>query len=118
METIRQKKLASLLKKKLSKLFNSNKIHKDILIIDINNVYISSDLNLAKVYISIFPYIKNEFLYKIQNHYSKYYKKKLSQMIRYQIKKIPNIIFYLDYSLYNMNFLEKELKRDGENPII
>lgn len=117
METIRQKKIASLLQKKLSYLFNNNKLFNDILIIDINKVDISYNLELAKIYISFFPNIENKFLSKINIFYNKYYKKKLSKIIRYQIKKIPKIIFYLDNSLYNINFLEKELKREGENII-
>lgn len=110
MITIKQNKLASLLKQKLSNLFH-NKYN---IIININRVYISSDFKIAKIYISCLPEQNNNFIYQLQRLYNKYYKYKLIQLIRYNIKKLPILIFYLDYSLYHMNTVDQALKREGE----
>ena len=47
-----------------------------------------------------------------------FYRNFVGQQMAKQVRSIPNLNFYLDTSLDNVEQLEKELKGEGDNPIL
>ncbi|MBE98833.1 30S ribosome-binding factor RbfA [Flavobacterium coralii] len=118
METNRQKKIGTLLQKDLVDILQGEVRKNNIsnLIISISKVNVTSDLSIAKVYLSIFPTEKaGELLNAIRSN-TPLIKHDLAQRVKLQLRKVPNLIFYIDDSLDQMEKLDKELKGEN-NPI-
>ena len=112
MESTRQKKVSRLLQKELSFIFQ--KEARQLLgnvIISVTTVRISPDLVNANVFISIFP-VKNpkEALNTIQKK-GVIIRKKLAQNIKYQLRMVPELQFYLDDSAAYTEKIDLLLKR-------
>ena len=111
-ESPRQKKFNSLLQKELAILLqnyirrgsNSN------LIISVTKVYVSPDLSLAKIYISVFPSNKSLLVNKNLEKNGSKIKYDLSQKLKNHIRKIPELNFILDDSIDYIEGIEKSLK--------
>jgi ribosome-binding factor A len=119
MESNRKKKINQLLQKELAEIFqnHSSQIGKGILI-SVTEVKISSDLGIAKVYLSIFPKkYRDPLMKEIHIQHSKI-KKILGTKLAKQLRQIPELIFYLDTTLDDVERIEKALKGEDENPIL
>ena len=104
MESTRQAKISRLLQKELSEIFRVQTAKTKGTIVSVTNVRVSPDLSIAKVYISVFPSDKgNEVLESIKNS-AKTVRYDLAQKVRFQLRKCPELAFYLDDSL---DYLEK-----------
>lgn len=104
METTRQNKIARLLQKELSDIFLGETRKTHGIIISVSAVRISPDLSIAKVYLSIFPSEKaQEILNSIQNN-AKQVRYDLAQRVRMQLRKTPELTFFIDDSL---DYIEK-----------
>ncbi|HIU55091.1 MAG TPA: 30S ribosome-binding factor RbfA [Candidatus Gallibacteroides avistercoris] len=104
METTRQNKIARLLQKELSDIFLGETRKTHGILISVSAVRISPDLSIAKVYLSIFPSEKaQEILSSIQNN-AKQVRYDLAQRVRMQLRKIPELSFFIDDSL---DYIEK-----------
>ena len=85
-------------------------------LISVSKVYVTTDLSIAKVYVSIFPNNKAaELLDGIKSN-EPLIKHELAQRTKHQLRRIPELSFYLDDSLEYIDNIEKSLKGD-ENPI-
>ena len=100
MEYSRSHKVSRLIQKDLSEIFlNQSKTHFNGLLITVTHVFISKDFSVAKVYLSLFPTKnKDSFLKKI-NSRKKNIKLMLAKKTRSQLRKIPEIFFYIDNSI-------------------
>lgn len=118
METNRQKKIAGTLQKDLAEILqkDANDAHLKV-IISVTKVDITTDLSIAKVYVSIFPTTERDSIFKNIVENTQKYKHLLAQRTRYQLRKVPNLIFYNDDSLDYIDGIEKALRGDVENPI-
>ena len=100
MESTRIQKISRLLQKELADIFRL--IGGGILpgkMISVTVVRVSPDLGLAKVYLSIFPSDKQaEELKAIESEKSKV-RNELGLRIKKQVRKIPDLHFYIDDSL-------------------
>ena len=104
METTRQNKISRLLQKELSDIFLAETRKTHGILISVSAVRISPDLSIAKVYLSIFPSEKaQEILGSIQNN-AKQVRYDLAQRVRMQLRKIPELSFFIDDSL---DYIEK-----------
>ena len=104
METTRQNKIARLLQKELSDIFLGETRKTHGILISVSAVRISPDLSIANVYLSIFPSEKaQEILSSIQNN-AKQVRYDLAQRVRMQLRKIPELSFFIDDSL---DYIEK-----------
>ena len=104
METTRQNKIARLLQKELSDIFLGETRKTHGILISVSAVRISPDLSIAKVYLSIVPSEKaQEILGSIQNN-AKQVRYDLAQRVRMQLRKIPELSFFIDDSL---DYIEK-----------
>ena len=118
METNRQKKIGALLQNDLVDILQGEIRKNGIsnLIISISKVNVTSDLSIAKVYLSVFPSERGgEILTAVRSN-APLIKHDLSQRVRLQLRKVPNLVFYIDDSLDQMEKLDQELKGEN-NPI-
>tara|TARA_B100000524_G_scaffold184651_1_gene95419 strand:+ start:186 stop:521 length:336 start_codon:yes stop_codon:yes gene_type:complete len=100
MESTRQKKVSRQLLKDLSEIFQIK--GRDLIgtsLISVTVVRISPDLSIARVYISVFGTDNKEDLLKKINQQSYVIRKKLGERIRNQMRKVPELKFFLDDSV-------------------
>ena len=112
MESTRLKKVSRLLQKELADIFQRE--NKNILpgkMITVTVVRVSSDLSLAKVYLSVFPKEKDEDYIKLFNEYKNPLRNELGHRIRNQVRKIPELAFYLDDTLDYIDNIDRLLKK-------
>ncbi len=78
-------------------------------LITVTKVNITSDLSLAKVYLSIFGKDMNEVIKLVESH-SKDIRYQLGQRVKNQLRIVPELRFYADDSLDYLENIEKLLK--------
>ena len=118
MESQRQKKIASVLQRDLVEVLQGAATQGGMkgILISVTKVNVTVDLSIAKVYLSIFPIDKGaELLEGIQSN-APLIKHELSQRTKHQLRRMPQLIFYIDDSLEYIDQIDKSLKRT-ENPI-
>ncbi|HLV51940.1 MAG TPA: 30S ribosome-binding factor RbfA [Flavobacterium sp.] len=118
METNRQKKMGALLQEELVDILQGEVRKNGIsnLIISVSKVVVTSDLSIAKVYLSIFPTGKGSELLKGIQSNAPLIKHDLAQRVKNQLRKVPSLMFYVDDSLDYIEKIDDALKGE-ENPI-
>lgn len=118
METNRQKKIGALLQKDLVDILQGEIRKNGVsnLVLSISKVAVTSDLSLAKVYLSVFPSERGGEILNAVKSNAPLIKHDLSQRVRLQLRKVPNLVFYIDDSIDKMEALDKELS-GANNPI-
>lgn len=118
METNRQKKIGALLQNDLVDILQGEVRKNGIpnLIISVSKVSVTTDLSVAKVYLSIFPNEKSEEILKAARSNTSLIKHDLAQRVKQQLRKVPDLSFFIDDSLEYLEGIEKALK-GKENPI-
>ncbi|MEM8998634.1 MAG: 30S ribosome-binding factor RbfA [Bacteroidota bacterium] len=118
METQRQKKIAKIIQQDLAEVLQRAATDGGLqgVLISVSKVYVTSDLSIAKVYVSIFPTkMAQELLMGIKSNESQI-KHELAQRAKHQLRRMPNLYFYLDDSLDYIDKIDASLKGE-ENPI-
>lgn len=118
METNRQKKIGGVIQKDLVDILQGEVRKNSVtnLMISVSKVVVTTDLSVATVHLSIFPQEKaNETLAAIKTN-SKLIKHDLSQRVRLQLRKVPNLVFFIDDSLEYIEKINDALS-SKENPI-
>jgi ribosome-binding factor A len=117
-ETPRQKKINTVLQQEIAVLLQKaiRKGNVSNLMVSITKVQVTSDLTLAKVYLSIFPNDKALTLFEGLKENGYQLRHDLSQIMKNQLRRIPEFSFYLDDSLDYIEKIEQEIKAGG-NPI-
>ena len=118
METNRQKKIGGVIQKDLVDILQGEirKNNVSNLIISVSKVAVTSDLSVATVYLSICPQEKaQETLAAIKSN-TTLIKHDLSQRVRLQLRRVPNLVFFVDDSLDYIQKINDALKNQ-ENPI-
>tara|TARA_S200000501_G_scaffold362686_1_gene392473 strand:+ start:469 stop:870 length:402 start_codon:yes stop_codon:yes gene_type:complete len=117
-ETSRQKKINAVLQEEIAFLLQ-NAIRKSSVpnfMVSVTKVRVTPDLSIAKIYLSIFPNEKVlSYFENIKNNRFQL-RHDLSKRMKNQLRKIPELNFYLDDSLNYIEVIEKELS-SGKNPI-
>ena len=100
MQFSRNQKISRFIQKELSEVFlQETQEHFRGLIISVTHVFVSKDYSSAKVYLSFFPTNqKEQFLNLIKNR-KNIIKNNFCRNTKGQLKKIPELFFYLDESL-------------------
>ncbi len=118
METNRQKKIGTLLQNDLVDILQGE-IRKNAitnLVISVSKVNVTSDLSIAKVYLSIFPSEQGPELLKAIKENAPLIKHDLAQRVKQQLRRVPNLIFFIDDSLDYIEKIDSALQ-GTENPL-
>lgn len=118
METQRQRKIAGVIQKDIVAILQKAALEGGLrgTLISVSKVSVTTDLSIAKVYISIFPTEQAKELLEGIKSNQPLIKHELAQRTRNQLRRVPELLFYLDDSLDYIEKIEKSLKRE-ENPI-
>lgn len=118
METNRQKKIGGVLQQDLVDILQGE-IRKNAipnLVISVSKVAVTTDLSIANVYLSIFPSDKAaETLAAIKSN-GPLIKHDLAQRVKQQLRKVPNLHFFLDDSLEYIAQIDRALS-GADNPL-
>ncbi len=110
METNRQKKISRLLQKDLGEIIQiEGRGWFPGAMITVTQVKVTSDLSIARVYVSIFGKPAAEVIRQIEMH-GKEVRKHLGIRVRNQLRQIPELRFYVDDSLDYIENIENLLK--------
>lgn len=109
MESTRQAKISRLLQKELSEIFRRQTAKTHGVIISVSGVRVSPDLSIAKVYLSVFPSEKAPEMLENIKASEKTVRYELAQIVRFQLRKVPELQFYLDDSLDYLENIDKLL---------
>jgi ribosome-binding factor A len=110
MESTRQNKINRLLQKELGDIFQKQTKGMPGVLVSVSAVRVSPDLSVARAYLSIFPSEKgNEILEAIKVN-TKAIRYDLGQRVRMQLRKIPELTFFIDDSLDYIEKIDNLLK--------
>lgn len=117
-ESNRQKKIAGVLQKDLVDVLQgaATKGGMKGVIISVTKVSVTVDISIAKVYLSIFPNKDaKELLVGIRSN-TPLIRHEMAQRTKNQLRRMPQLEFFIDDSLEYIDRIEKSLKGD-EDPI-
>ena len=118
METNRKKKIGAVLQKDLVDILQGEirKNNLSNLIISVSKVSVTTDLGVARVYLSVFPTDRaGEILEAVKSN-APLIKHDLSQRVKLQLRKVPNLTFFIDDTLDYLEKIDNALA-GKENPI-
>lgn len=118
MESNRQKKIAGIIQEDLATILQKAVRDGGIsnLIISVTKVKVTIDLSIAKAYISVFPSEKGQEIIQAIRSNAPLIKHEVAQLTRHQLRKMPELEFFIDDSLEYLDQIERSLKGE-ENPI-
>lgn len=117
-ETNRQRKIAGVLQKDLVDVLQ--KAAQDGMkgvIISVSKVSVTSDLGVAKVYLSIFPSEKRDEIVKGVQSNTPLIRHEMAQRTKNQLRRMPELLFFGDDTLDYLEKIDKSLQGKDENPI-
>ena len=117
-ETNRQRKIAGVLQKDLVDVLQ--KAAQDGMkgtIISVSKVSVTSDLGVAKVFLSIFPSEKRAELLKGITSNTPLIRHEMAKRTRNQLRRMPELLFFGDDSLDYIENIDKSLRGEDVNPI-
>ena len=79
-------------------------------LVSVSAVRVSPDLSIARAYLSIFPSEKGKEIIESINHNAKSVRYELAQRVRYQLRKTPELTFFIDDSLDYIEHIDSLLK--------
>lgn len=109
MESIRQRQVAELIKRNFSIVLQQegSYVYGSSVLVTVTNVKITPDFSLAKIYLSVYnTEHKQEVMLEMEENVFRL-KQSLSHRLKRQMRRIPDISFYLDDTLDEMYRLRK-----------
>ena len=118
METNRQKKIGGVLQNDLVDILQGEVRKNGLtnLVISVSKVVVTTDLGVARVYLSVFPQNRAQEILEAVKSNAPLIKHDLSQRVKLQLRKVPNLSFYIDDSLDYIEKIDNALA-GKENPI-
>jgi ribosome-binding factor A len=111
MEGTRLSKIERLLQKELSEMFRKQTALMHGTLVSVSSVRVSPDLGNAKVYLSIFPSAKGKEILESVEKNKKTLRFDLGQIVRTQLRRIPELSFFIDDSLDYVEKIDKLLNK-------
>jgi ribosome-binding factor A len=111
MQETRQNKIARLLQKELSLIFQQQTRATHGVMISVTRTKISPDLSICTAYLSVFPSEKGEEILSNINADSKQIRYELGTRVRNQMRIIPELRFFIDDSLDYIEHIDELLKK-------
>ncbi len=110
MDTTRQNRIARLIQKELGDIFLLQTKGVPGMLISVSTVRVSSDLSVARVYLSVFPSEKSKETVENINANMKSVRFDLGKRVRHQLRIIPELKFFVDDSLDYLAHIDALLK--------
>lgn len=111
--SIRTERLATVIQKDLGYIFQE---YQNDSIITVTGVRVTDDLSIAKVYLSILcPGRDKEQVFEFLKEHNTEIRTKLAHRIRHQVRKIPELHFYMDDTPEYVNRLETLFRKIHNN---
>lgn len=118
MDSNRLKKIEGQFQKDLAVIFRELAQSKfKGLLLTITRVSITPDLSLARCNISVFPGTNEQEIIEWLNDQKGAIKSDLVRKLKGALRKMPDLIFYLDDSMDREEAIDKILKGGGDSPI-
>lgn len=109
MQTTRQQKIARLIQKELSDIFQRQTQATHGVLVSVSAVRVSPDLSIARGYLSIFPSEKAQEILKNINANAASVRYELGKRTRHQLRIIPELSFFIDDSLDYLEHIDSLL---------
>lgn len=111
MDSTRQKKIGRLIQKEMSEIFQ-REVREIVMgtMVTVTVARVSSDLGLAKIYLSIFPPQNKEGVFKNIVQHASSLRYMLGQRVGKQLRVIPELQFFIDDSLDYIDKIDGLLK--------
>lgn len=111
--------MAKVFQEELAEIFRKEaKEHYPGHLLTVSEVRISPDLSVAKVYISIFPTVNSKKIINEIKEKGPYFRGLLANSAAKTMRVTPELVFYLDSSLDEMDKLDRALRGEGNNPAL
>ena len=111
METTRQNKIARVIQKELSDIFQRQTQATRGVIVTVTTCRISPDMSVCRGYLSIFPSERAQEICDNINANVKQIRYELGQRTRFQLRIIPELKFFVDDSLDYAENIDKLLNQ-------
>ncbi len=111
MEKTRQNKIERLIQKELSELFLLQTKSMHGVMVSVSNCRVSPDLSYCNVYLSVFPSVKAKDIVDNITANGRTVRFDLGQRLRYQLRIIPELRFFVDDTLDYMEHIDELLKK-------
>lgn len=115
METNRQKKIAGVIQKDLVDILQgAARDGMKGVVISVTKVQVTTDLGQAKAYLSIFPSDKKDEIMEGIKANTAMIRHALAMRTKNQLRRMPELIFYIDDSLDYIEDIDKALKGEDD----
>ena len=111
MENTRLNKIGRLIQKELGDIFLKQTKAMPGTLISVSVVRVSADLGVAKIYLSIFQSSRAQELLNAIRSNTKTIRYDLGQRVHLQLRKIPELVFYIDDSLDYIEHIDQLLQK-------
>ena len=111
MQETRQNRIARLLQKELSLIFQSQTRLMHGTMVSVTRCRVSPDLSICTAYLSVFPSEKGEEMLKKITANEKTVRYELGTRVRNQLRIIPELRFFIDDSLDYIEHIDELLKK-------
>ena len=111
MQETRQNKIARLLQKELSVIFQEQTRAMHGVMVSVTRTKISPDLSICTAYLSIFPSERGKELLSNIEKNSQQIRYTLGQRVRHQLRIVPELRFFIDDSLDYIDRIDELLKK-------
>ncbi|MBR4921341.1 MAG: 30S ribosome-binding factor RbfA [Prevotella sp.] len=111
MQETRQNKIARLLQKELSVIFQEQTRGMHGVMVSVTQVRVSPDLSICTAHLSIFPSERAEEMMENIHKNEKNIRYELGTRVRHQLRIIPELRFFIDDSLDYIDRIDELLKK-------
>ena len=111
MQETRQNRIARLLQKELSLIFQSQTRMMHGVMVSVTRCRISPDLSICTAYLSVFPSEKGDDIIKNVTNNEKTVRYELGTRVGKQLRIIPELRFFIDDSLDYIDRIDELLKK-------
>ena len=115
MQETRQNKIARMLQKELSIIFQQQTRMMRGVMVTVTRTKISPDLSICTAYLSVFPSEKAKEIMENINANEKTIRYELGTRIRHQMRIVPDLRFFLDDSLDYIDRIDQLLAEDHKD---
>ena len=95
----------------MSEIFRLQTAKTHGIIVSVSAVRVTPDLSIARAYLSVFPSDKAKDMIESINASAKTIRYELAQKVRFQLRKCPELQFYIDDSLDYIENIDNLLQK-------